>query len=190
MAKSYWYNVVFSKGSSMRSYMVSAACTGNAKAVGWCQLEDTEGTREGWSMVSLTTTNPTPTTETITSLILDASDESELFYAFKSRGESTTRRNVAKFLLSLDADKGIKTPESYWYAAYASPQATPTIVSIRRETSSGYCSLYATCTDGKETLMFAFFTDELHFSDAELIGKTEKEAHDLRLAKDVAYLRS
>lgn len=128
--------------------------------------------------------------EIITTLILDASDESELFYAFKHRGESSTRRNVAKFLLSLDAAKGAKTPECHWYAVYADPQAKRTIVSIRRESVYGSCTLYATYTDAQESILFSYYIDELAFSDAELIGKTEKEAHDLRLAKDVAYLRS
>lgn len=191
MTKAYWYVVTFSKGSSQRSYMVSAACVGNAKAAGWCRLEETEGTREGWSMASYSPAEPQPKTEIDASLILDASDESELFYAFKSRGESSTRRHVAKFLLDLDRNKGIKTPECHWYAAYATPQATPTIVSIHRDTVCGSCSLYADYTDGSlHRLLFSFYIDELHFSDAELVGKTEKEAHDLRLAKDVAYLKS
>jgi hypothetical protein len=69
--------------------------------------------------------------------------------------------------------------------------AKPTIVSIRRQSSSyGPCTLFATYTDKTESLLFSFYPDELFFPDHELVGKTESEAHDIRLAKDVAYLRS
>ena len=46
----HWYNVTFTKGSSLRSFMLPAACTGNAIATGWCRLEDAQGTREGWTL--------------------------------------------------------------------------------------------------------------------------------------------
>lgn len=55
--KGFWYNVTFVRGSSRRSYAVSAACIGNAKAAAWCRLEDTEGTREGWSLVMVSELN-------------------------------------------------------------------------------------------------------------------------------------
>jgi hypothetical protein len=55
--KGFWYNVTFVRGSSRRSYAVSAACIGNAKAAAWCRLEDTEGTREGWSLVMVSEFN-------------------------------------------------------------------------------------------------------------------------------------
>ena len=51
----HWYNVSFSKGSSSHSYMLSAACKGNAIATGWTRLEDTRGTREGWSLSMVST---------------------------------------------------------------------------------------------------------------------------------------
>lgn len=54
--------------------------------------------------------------ELASSLILDASDETELFYAFKSRGSSDTQRKVAKFLRETDSQKGRSTPVEYWYA--------------------------------------------------------------------------
>lgn len=51
----HWYSVSFSKGSSSHSYMLSAACKGNAIAMGWTRLEDTRGTREGWSLSMVST---------------------------------------------------------------------------------------------------------------------------------------
>lgn len=53
-------------------------------------------------------------------LILNASDETELFYAFKCRGESDTKRKVARFLRELDSQKG-KTSDYYWYANISNP---------------------------------------------------------------------
>jgi hypothetical protein len=48
--QTHWYNVLFTKGTSLRSYMIPAACLGNAISVGWSRIENTEGTRDGWSL--------------------------------------------------------------------------------------------------------------------------------------------
>jgi hypothetical protein len=77
--------------------------------------------------------------------------------------------------------KGISS--SPWHDA-------PTIISIRRQTAYGSCSLFAAFDDGFERLMFSFYTDELSFEDSELIGLTEDAAHKLRQERDIAYLRS
>jgi len=38
--------------------------------------------------------------------------------------------------------------------------------------------------------VFAWFSDELHFTTDELIGLTIEEARDLKQARDVEYLQS
>ena len=40
----------------------------------------------------------------------------------------------------------------------------------------------------EERTLFNYFHDEIQFTQAELIGLTADQAHDLRHAKDVAYL--
>lgn len=47
-----------------------------------------------------------------------------------------------------------------------------------------------TYEDGSEETLFWFYPDELSFTESEFIGLTRQEAKDLRLKKDVAYLRS
>lgn len=52
MARSkHWYSVLFAKGSSTRSFMVPAACTGNAIAIGWRRLEEAQDSRDEWSLI-------------------------------------------------------------------------------------------------------------------------------------------
>ena len=48
----------------------------------------------------------------------------------------------------------------------------------------------ATFDDGARKALFDFYPDEITFAEGELVGLTELEAHALRRAKDVAYLRS
>jgi hypothetical protein len=47
-----------------------------------------------------------------------------------------------------------------------------------------------TFEDGTEKELFRFYPDELSFVPAEFIGLTEKEARQLFVKKDTAYLRS
>ena len=135
-------------------------------------------------------------------LILGADDESELFYAFRNRGDSATKRKVAAFLRELDSQKGNLTSSHYWYsepamaddgldaAVRAVVNAAPTITSVKSETTNGSCTLTALFSDFSERRLFSFYVDELCFSNDELIGLTEAQAHELRHSKDVAYLRS
>lgn len=44
--------------------------------------------------------------------------------------------------------------------------------------------------DGSEKIVFHWFSDELQFTTAELIGLTAKEAGDLKQKRDIAYLQS
>lgn len=48
----------------------------------------------------------------------------------------------------------------------------------------------ATLEDGSKTSVFPWFSDELSFTETELVGKTVEEARDLKQARDIAYLRS
>ena len=48
----------------------------------------------------------------------------------------------------------------------------------------------ATFNDNTTKTLFEYYPDELSFTEQEFIGLTERQAHDLRHAKDVAYLQS
>lgn len=69
------------------------------------------------------------------------------------------------------------------------PSLPGKIVSIRRETRWGDCTMYGV-VDGKEENLFSFYIDELGFSNEELIGLTISQAIDLKHKRDVEYLRS
>ena len=51
-------------------------------------------------------------------------------------------------------------------------------------------AVYATFEDGTNAKVFSFYSDEIHFSECELIGLTAKQARDLKYRKDLEYLRS
>jgi len=51
-------------------------------------------------------------------------------------------------------------------------------------------TVVATFDDGERKELFSFYPDEISFGEGELVGFTEREAHALRHAKDVAYLRA
>jgi hypothetical protein len=79
-------------------------------------------------------------------------------------------------------------------AAVRSVVEPPRITEVTRIVKYGNCTLYATFDHGSgdkaERKLFSFYVDELSFTDADLIGKTEDEAHELRRLRDIAYLRS
>lgn len=54
----------------------------------------------------------------------------------------------------------------------------------------GQVSIYAILDDGSRHLLLNYFDDELSFTKEELIGLTVKEACDLHMKKDTAYLQS
>jgi len=64
------------------------------------------------------------------------------------------------------------------------------ITAIDREIKCGCCTLTALFNDGSTRALFSYYIDELTFSDADLIGLTAAEAHNLRAHRDVEYLRS
>lgn len=47
-----------------------------------------------------------------------------------------------------------------------------------------------TLEDGSSRKLFSFFPDEISFVPADFIGLTVEQAHELRQARDTAYLRS
>ena len=47
-----------------------------------------------------------------------------------------------------------------------------------------------TFEDGLEKKLFQFYPDEISFNKNEIIGKTEKEVHQMKQKKDIEYLRS
>ncbi|MEO8613767.1 MAG: hypothetical protein ABI600_01390 [Luteolibacter sp.] len=48
----------------------------------------------------------------------------------------------------------------------------------------------ATFEDGSTKTLFAFYPDEVLFTQSEFIGLTEEDAHSLFQQKDTAYLRA
>jgi hypothetical protein len=47
-----------------------------------------------------------------------------------------------------------------------------------------------TYDDGSSEVLFWFYPDEISFTAAEFVGKTKREANQIRHDKDVAYLKS
>lgn len=66
----------------------------------------------------------------------------------------------------------------------------PIITEVSTTVDFGHATITAKFDDGTEGRLFSYFIDELSFSEAELIGLTKREAGQLRLKKDVAYLQS
>ena len=64
------------------------------------------------------------------------------------------------------------------------------ITELIRDVKDGDCALSAIFDDGSTRKLFSFFIDELAFFDADLIGKTEGEAHQLHHARTIAYIQS
>lgn len=54
----------------------------------------------------------------------------------------------------------------------------------------GSRDVVAVMSDGNTVTAFNFYTDELSFTESELIGLTEQQARDLYRERDIAYLRS
>jgi hypothetical protein len=45
-------------------------------------------------------------------------------------------------------------------------------------------------SDGTTPYLFDYYSEEISFTDEELVGLTERQAHDLKGLKDSAYLKS
>lgn len=64
------------------------------------------------------------------------------------------------------------------------------ITQLIRDVTEGDCALSAIFDDGSTRKLFNFYIDELAFHDADLLGKTEMQAHELKSQRDMNYLRS
>jgi hypothetical protein len=76
------------------------------------------------------------------------------------------------------------------YVQHTEQRADAKITELIRDVKDGDCALSAIFDDGSERKLFSFFIDELAFFDADLIGKTEAEAHQLHSARIIAYIQS
>lgn len=54
----------------------------------------------------------------------------------------------------------------------------------------GMVTVYATFGDGAEAPLFSYYSDELTFRAEEFVGLTPREARELHMERDLAYLRS
>lgn len=72
----------------------------------------------------------------------------------------------------------------------AEQRADAKITELIRDVKDGDCALSAIFDDGSTRKLFNFYIDELAFFDADLIGKTEGEAHQLHHARTIAYIQS
>jgi hypothetical protein len=45
-------------------------------------------------------------------------------------------------------------------------------------------------SDGREKTLFEFYPDEISFDESEFIGLTESTAQNLRVVKDMGYIKS
>lgn len=72
----------------------------------------------------------------------------------------------------------------------------PTVTAVEFKTPEiipgfpGQTEAHATLSDGTEKVVLKYFSDELTFTDSDLIGKTEQEIAKLFHDRDVAYLQS
>lgn len=64
------------------------------------------------------------------------------------------------------------------------------IKSIKREFKNYQMHLTGVMENGTEERVFAYYDDEISFTDDELIGKTIEEAREFRTRRDIAYLQS
>jgi len=69
-------------------------------------------------------------------------------------------------------------------------RAAAKITELIRDVNDGDCALSAIFDDGSTRKLFNFYIDELAFFDADLLGKTETEAHQLHSARIIAYIQS
>lgn len=74
--------------------------------------------------------------------------------------------------------------------AITEQRADAKITELIRDVKDGDCALSAIFDDGSTRKLFNFFIDELAFFDADLLGKTETEAHQLHSARIIAYIQS
>jgi hypothetical protein len=111
----HWYSVMFAKGSSSCSYMIPAACTGNAISIGWCRLEDSQGTRDGWSLIMVSPTTNCGGKECCGCEVCTPDDATKAFEALDIATEDKTTLEYLMFLeLELEASGDFQFYECQW----------------------------------------------------------------------------
>ena len=65
-----------------------------------------------------------------------------------------------------------------------------TVVRAWKNNDSYQTVMVAEMSDGKETELFRYYPDEISFRPSEVVGMTKREASQLFVKKDTAYLRS
>ena len=102
----------------------------------------------------------------------------------KAVAERVAQRLAAKYAETMATPHFPAKPITYEVIEIAQ------ITAIDREIKCGHCTLTGLLNDGSTRKLFRFYIDELSVSDADLIGLTEDQSHELFRSRDVAYLRS
>jgi hypothetical protein len=66
----------------------------------------------------------------------------------------------------------------------------PVVVSVRYSRVDYMAVITGTFSDGSESEVVRYFSDELSFQDHEFVGKTARECREVFMRRDGAYLRS
>jgi hypothetical protein len=64
------------------------------------------------------------------------------------------------------------------------------ITDLPRQLGDPLPEVWITLSDRTEKLLFKYYSDEISFTEQELVGLTEEEARLLKFARDRAYLQS
>ena len=66
----------------------------------------------------------------------------------------------------------------------------PTVVKAWKKSDSYQMTMMAEMSDGSEVELFSYYPDEISFQPFEVVGMTKREASQVFVQKDTAYLRS
>ena len=66
----------------------------------------------------------------------------------------------------------------------------PTVVKAWKKSDSYQVTMMAEMSDGSEVELFSYYPDEISFQPFEVVGMTKREASQVLVQKDTAYLRS
>jgi hypothetical protein len=122
--------------------------------------------------------------------------EQELAHSPLMIGEITRKLTIEIEFDSWDSleDKVKDAHEALRDRCFKFDWVEPTVVSalVRWPAGGGFHKADVLCdfSNGKQKVVFDFFSDELTFHPSEFYGKTEKQCHELFTKKDIAYLRS
>ena len=66
----------------------------------------------------------------------------------------------------------------------------PTVIKAWKKSDSYQVTMMAEMSDGREVELFSYYPDEISFQPFEVVGMTKREASQVFVQKDTAYLRS